>query len=82
MPAIIRVLTLTFFVTLTIPLAAQSPGTASPNGESSVSPGTGARTSPSNVLRPDNLVAWCIVPFDVAKRTPAERAQMLVDLDI
>lgn len=27
-----------------------------------------------------NLVAWCIVPFDSQKRTPAERAQMLGDL--
>ena len=25
----------------------------------------------------DNLVAWCIVPFDRAKRTPEERAAML-----
>ena len=23
----------------------------------------------------DNLAAWCIVPFDAAKRTPAERAE-------
>lgn len=28
----------------------------------------------------DQLVPWCIVPFDAAKRTPSERAQMLVDL--
>src|SRR4051794_39780623 len=25
----------------------------------------------------DNLVAWCIVPFDSKKRGPAERAEML-----
>jgi hypothetical protein len=30
----------------------------------------------------DNLVAWCIVPFDAKKRTPAERAQMLEKLGI
>src|SRR2546423_10255495 len=24
-----------------------------------------------------NLVAWCIVPFDAKKRTPAQRAEML-----
>lgn len=30
----------------------------------------------------DNLVAWCIVPFDAKKRTPAQRAQMLEKLGI
>lgn len=29
-----------------------------------------------------SLVAWCIVPFDAAKRTPAERAEMLEGLGI
>lgn len=29
-----------------------------------------------------NLVAWCVVPFDKMKRTPAERAEMLKDLGI
>jgi len=28
----------------------------------------------------DNLVAWCIVPFDARHRSPAERAQMLQQL--
>src|SRR5688572_11525019 len=28
----------------------------------------------------DNLIAWCVVPFDSAERTPEERAQMLEDL--
>src|SRR5688572_6603065 len=28
----------------------------------------------------DNLIAWCVVPFDSAERTPEERAQMLADL--
>jgi hypothetical protein len=28
----------------------------------------------------DNLVAWCIVPFDAMDRTPGERAEMLSDL--
>src|SRR4051812_32013393 len=31
---------------------------------------------------PDNLVAWCIVPFDAKKRGPEERAQMLERLGI
>ena len=30
----------------------------------------------------DNLMAWCIVPFDAAKRTPEQRASMLRDLGI
>ncbi|HBN76173.1 MAG TPA: heme-binding domain-containing protein, partial [Planctomycetaceae bacterium] len=34
------------------------------------------------VLRQNNLVAWCIVPFDASKRGPAERAQMLKELGI
>lgn len=29
-----------------------------------------------------NLVAWCIVPFDAARRGPAERAAMLNDLGL
>lgn len=36
----------------------------------------------SELLGRDNLVAWCIVPFDAQKRTPEQRAQMLVDLGI
>ena len=28
----------------------------------------------------DNLVAWCIVPFDAMDRTPGERAEMLSEL--
>lgn len=30
-----------------------------------------------SIFRRGNLVAWCIVPFDAAKRTPIERATML-----
>ena len=36
----------------------------------------------ADVLRRENLVAWCIVPFDAAKRGPAERATMLTELGI
>jgi sugar phosphate isomerase/epimerase len=42
-------------------------------------------TNPESVgspFRKDNLVAWCIVPFDAKKRGPDERAQMLEDLGI
>jgi len=34
------------------------------------------------VLRRNNLVAWCVVPFDASKRGPAERAGMLKELGI
>ena len=33
-----------------------------------------------DVFAPDNLVAWCIVPFDKKNRTPAERVEMLARL--
>ncbi|MEP3480926.1 MAG: hypothetical protein ABJZ55_16890 [Fuerstiella sp.] len=35
-----------------------------------------------DILSKDNLVAWCIVPFDAAKRTPEQRAAMLSQLGI
>ncbi len=37
---------------------------------------------PVEVLRKDNLVAWCIVPFDAEKRGPMERARMLKELGL
>ncbi len=36
----------------------------------------------SSIFAKDNLVAWCIVPFDAANRGPEERAQMLDRLGI
>jgi len=33
-------------------------------------------------LARDQLVAWCIVPFDAAQRTPEQRAQMLQELGL
>ena len=35
-----------------------------------------------NLFRRENLVAWCIVPFDSQHRTPEQRAEMLVKLGI
>ena len=40
------------------------------------------KPSPKNVFAKDNLVAWCIVPFDAAHRGPMERAHMLKRLGI
>lgn len=44
-------------------------------------------TAPKETFRPEmfkeqNLVAWCIVPFDSEKRGPEQRAQMLDQLGI
>ncbi|MDP2995860.1 MAG: TIM barrel protein [Bryobacterales bacterium] len=36
----------------------------------------------AGVFSKDNLVAWCIVPFDAKNRGPEERAQMLHNLGI
>jgi hypothetical protein len=36
----------------------------------------------SSIYSRENLVAWCIVPFDVKERGPVERAQMLNKLGI
>ena len=36
----------------------------------------------ASVFAKDNLVAWCIVPFDAKNRGPAERAEMLARLGI
>jgi sugar phosphate isomerase/epimerase len=37
-------------------------------------------TPPRDLFAPDNLVAWCIVPFDKKQRGPAERVEMLTRL--
>ncbi|MFT5466420.1 MAG: hypothetical protein ACI8UO_001520 [Verrucomicrobiales bacterium] len=34
------------------------------------------------LLARENLVAWCIVPFDAKKRGPVERTEMLVELGL
>ncbi|MES2572674.1 MAG: pyrrolo-quinoline quinone, partial [Verrucomicrobiota bacterium] len=39
-----------------------------------------AGISPAELFAPDNLHAWCAVPFDAKKRGPEERAQMLRQL--
>jgi hypothetical protein len=36
----------------------------------------------TNLFDKDNLIAWCIVPFDAANRSPEERARMLNELGI
>src|SRR3954464_3528787 len=41
---------------------------------------TTQRTSGSRIFARENLVAWCIVPFDSKKRSPEDRAAMLEQL--
>ncbi len=43
--------------------------------------GATAAAAPVNLSK-ENLVAWCIVPFDAKQRGPAERAVMLKELGI
>lgn len=39
-----------------------------------------ALTAPADPFARDNLVAWCVVPFDGRKRSPEDRAAMLAKL--
>lgn len=40
------------------------------------------KASGKSIYDRDNLVAWCIVPFDKAQRTPQQRAQMLARMGV
>lgn len=44
--------------------------------------GAAKAPGPGGVFAKDNLVAWCIVPFDSKHRGPVERAEMLNSLGI
>jgi sugar phosphate isomerase/epimerase len=37
---------------------------------------------PSGIYARENIIAWCIVPFDKPERTPEQRAKMLKELGI
>jgi hypothetical protein len=45
-------------------------------------PTTAATVKDSDIFRQDNLAAWCIVPYDKARRNPEQRAAMLESLGI
>jgi hypothetical protein len=51
-------------------------------GQDSTLKTNGATTSLQRLLANENLVAWCIVPFDSRKRGPDQRAAMLERLGI
>ena len=40
----------------------------------------GAKVAPGHLFDRDNLIAWCVVPFDGKKRDPSARAAMLARL--
>jgi sugar phosphate isomerase/epimerase len=42
----------------------------------------GYTATKGSIYAKDNLVAWCIVPFDAAKRGPEARAEMLADIGV
>jgi putative heme-binding domain-containing protein len=42
----------------------------------------GPKSQPDKLFNRENLVAWCIVPFDGKKRGPAERAAMCAKLGL
>ncbi len=81
-------------ITLTIIAAC---GTPKQPAESAEAPAAGRTNSPSprsqdsvsresaskrDLFARENLVAWCIVPFDANKRGPMERAEMLARLGL
>ena len=43
---------------------------------------TSGNSGGDSLFEKENLLAWCIVPFDAESRTPQERAEMLDDLGI
>src|SRR5687768_5938683 len=45
-------------------------------------PGKPAETLDTAIFAKDNLVAWCIVPFDSQKRSPEQRSAMLEKLGL
>jgi hypothetical protein len=68
--------TLRLFARPSVILLALVPWLGSPAATS------GQEDRPPGVFARDNLVAWCIVPFDAKQRGPAERAEMLKRLGI
>lgn len=63
---------------LTLLSAAQRPLVGAPlnAAQASPTPSTGSLQT-LDLFRDSNLAAWCIVPFDKAKRFPEQRAEML-----
>src|SRR4051812_28669294 len=69
----VRVLMASLALHAAIPAFAQPPAAAQDKPVS-------AAEAAARLLDQDNLVAWCIVPFDAKRRGPEERAEMLARL--
>lgn len=68
---------------LTILSVNQSPLMSAPLNASQASPASGTSSADTlDLFRDSNLAAWCIVPFDKAKRSPEQRAAMLERLKL
>ncbi len=57
-------------------------GASAARAEKHVSPLIEPLPAGKSLFAPENLMAWCIVPFDAKKRGPHERAEMLDRLDL
>jgi len=53
---------------------------SAPPARADAPPGPKAAAAPAKLFARENLIAWCIVPFDSKKRGPEERAAMLEKL--
>ncbi len=75
MPKLSIAAPLTAAILLLLLLVSISPAQAQPSSEQD------SPVIPANFKR-ENLVAWCIVPFDAKNREPAERAEMVKRLGL
>src|SRR5690606_24226244 len=64
------------FVGLTLLMLSATPPAVGLRGDDAAPRGDG------ELFARDNLVAWCIVPFDAQKRSPAQRAAMIKRLGL
>jgi sugar phosphate isomerase/epimerase len=72
------------FRTFALPAAVALAGAALA-GDAAPSPApapVGTEVKGGDIFAKDNLLAWCIVPFDARNRTPGQRVEMLLGLGI
>jgi sugar phosphate isomerase/epimerase len=73
----LSIVTAAWIVTAGTALAAPAPPGRAPTDATSPD-----AAPPGSLFSRSNLVAWCIVPYDAKKRTPAQRAEMLERIGI
>ena len=64
-------------VLLFLLVSAQTPATEVAPASDATRRAAGIKARCHKLFAKDNLVAWCVVPFDASKRGPKERAEML-----